>query len=62
MNRYEKDYISNEVHQFMPNGWRRLDTSWNEYGYSVPANIGIPGKGEQIDGKTYNEKRKKRKK
>lgn len=55
--RYEKDYISNEVHQFMPNGWRRLDTSWNEYGYSVPANIGIPGKGEQIDGKTYNEKR-----
>lgn len=55
--RYEKDYISNEVHQFMPNGWRRLDTSWNEYSYSVPANIGIPGKGEQIDGKTYNEKR-----
>ena len=55
--RYEKDYISNEVHQFMPNGWRRLDTSWNEYGYSIPANIGIPGKGEQIDGKTYNEKR-----
>ena len=55
--RYEKDYINDEIHQFMPNGWRRLDSSWSEYGYSVPINIGVPGKGEQIDGKTYNEKR-----
>lgn len=55
--RYEKDYVSDEVHQFMPNGWHRLDPTWSEYNLSVPANIGIPGPGATIDKKIYNEKR-----
>lgn len=55
--RYEKDYVSNEVHQFMPNGWHRLDPDWSEYDLSVPANVGIPGPGVTIDSKIYNEKR-----
>ena len=44
--RYDKDYVNNEVHQFLSNGWRRLT--------ELPRNIGVPGKGEKIDGKTYN--------
>lgn len=67
--RYEKDYVSDEIHQFMPNGWRRLTPKeltnpqegeyWTEYGYSIPQNIGIPvdAPGETIDNKTYNSKR-----
>ena len=61
--RYEKDYISDEVHQFMPNGWHRLDPTWEEYGYRVPVNSSIPTRinnpdtRPQIDGKTYNDKR-----
>lgn len=61
--RYEKDYISDEIHQFMPNGWHRLDSTWEEYGYKVPVNSSIPttinnpDTRPQVDGKTYNDKR-----
>ena len=61
--RYEKDYISDEIHQFMPNGWHRLDSTWEEYGYKVPVNSSVPttinnpDTRPQVDGKTYNDKR-----
>lgn len=61
--RYEKDYVSDEIHQFMPNGWHRLDSTWEEYGYKVPVNSSVPttinnpDTRPQIDGKTYNDKR-----
>ena len=44
--RYDKDYVNNEIHQFLSNGWRRL--------IEIPRNTGVPGKGEKIEGKTYN--------
>lgn len=47
----------------MPNGWHRLDSTWEEYGYKVPVNSSVPttinnpDTRPQIDGKTYNDKR-----
>ena len=55
--RYEKDYVSTDIEQLMPDGWRRLTPDELKGDFDIDGiNVGLSGKDEEnvVDGKTHH--------